>query len=387
MGFSACPVAPAVYRNHTTGVRLVVHADDLLMGGRPDELRKLVQQLAKFVDLKHTLLKRPGVKGCEDGDKEGEFLKRRVRWVADGLEYSGDGSGKLVETILREWECEECKEATTPGVKGHDDPHSPVVIKGVYTKYRRTAAQLNYVSLDRADLSFAAKEVCRGVSNPTHGDVMDLKRIVRYLKGVPSLVYKFFDTGGEGEIHGYTDSDWGSCPRSFRSTSGGCVSVGRNLVHFHSRTQTTVSLSSGEAELVASVNLIMETLLVRSLLAFWRDKTGVVHLYGDSSAAKGVMMRQGAGRIKHLTLKHLWNQDYVQSGVAVPHKIPRERNPADLFTHYWTTGEWKILGGYLNVYNGLISWPRGGVESRMSVAKDKKRKRLCSGFVWYAGIV
>ena len=49
------------------------------------------------------------------------------------------------------------------------------------TMFRRSAAMLNYMAQDRLDLSFASKEVSRGIAKPTQEDVVKLKRIIRYL--------------------------------------------------------------------------------------------------------------------------------------------------------------------------------------------------------------
>ena len=45
------------------------------------------------------------------------------------------------------------------------------------TKFRRAAAMLNYMSQDRPDLSFASKEVSRGMAKPTAKDVVKLKEL------------------------------------------------------------------------------------------------------------------------------------------------------------------------------------------------------------------
>ena len=46
----------------------------------------------------------------------------------------------------------------------------------------------------------------------------------------------------------YTDTDWAGCARTRKSTSGGCVMVGRHLIKAWSATQASIALSSGEAE-------------------------------------------------------------------------------------------------------------------------------------------
>ena len=58
-----------------------------------------------------------------------------------------------------------------------------------------------------------------------------------------------------------------------------------------------------------------------------------MRLYIDASAAKGILMRRGAGKIKHLEIKQLWCQRAVDRyGIEVV-KIPRGSNLADSLTH------------------------------------------------------
>ena len=59
----------------------------------------------------------------------------------------------------------------------------------------------------------------------------------------------------------------------------------------------------------------------------------------DSSAANGIVLRRGAGKVKHLEVRQLWVQDHVEKGEIICTEIPRHRNLADLFTHHWTHGE------------------------------------------------
>ena len=55
--------------------------------------------------------------------------------------------------------------------------------------------------------------------------------------------------------------------------------------------------------------------------------------YTDASACRGMLLRSGVGRIKHLTTKQLWAQGAVASYGVVIEKIPRAVNNADAFTH------------------------------------------------------
>ena len=119
--------------------------------------------------------------------------------------------------------------------------------------FRAVAARAMYLSLDRPDIMFSAKELCREFAAPTCHRVVKLKRLVRYLKGRPrmQLVFQFQEM--PDALTTFTDSDWAGCPYSRRSTSGGIVMLGRRLLKCWSRTQATVALPSAGAELYAAI--------------------------------------------------------------------------------------------------------------------------------------
>ena len=64
------------------------------------------------------------------------------------------------------------KGAATPGVdyKEEEVSQKELDAQGT-TMYRGMAARSNYMSLDRMDLAYASKEVSRGMSKPTEGDL------------------------------------------------------------------------------------------------------------------------------------------------------------------------------------------------------------------------
>ena len=80
------------------------------------------------------------------------------------------------------------------------------------------------------------------------------------------------------------------------------------------------------------------------------DLFGEAHaleIYTDSSAARGVVMRTGSGKLKHLSTKQLWIQEHVADGKVLITKTPREQNPADALTHGWSVPEsrfFSVLG-------------------------------------------
>ena len=110
------------------------------------------------------------------------------------------------------------------------------------------------------------------------------------------------------------------------------MSGSHTLAHWSS-TQTVVALSSAEAELNSAVKIISESLGVRNMfLAAGKSKKIVVKT--DSSACKGILHREGCGKVKHLEARQLWTQQHVAS-VDVQY-LPRDLNASDVLTHHWS---------------------------------------------------
>ena len=117
---------------------------------------------------------------------------------------------KSVQTPGRDEKCWQEEEEDRERLKNQDA-----------SQYRALAARANYLVLDRLDIQYAVKAICRGMSNPTRGDLRRLRRLGRYLVGRPRCVWSFEFQDARGELAGYTESDWAGFRKTARSTSGG----------------------------------------------------------------------------------------------------------------------------------------------------------------------
>ena len=170
------------------------------------------------------------------------------------------------------------------------------------------------------------------MSKPTESSRTALKRLCRYLVGLPRLVH-IYRWQSVDAIDVYTDTDWAGCPRTRKSTSGGCIMLGSHTIKTWSSTQSSVSLSSGEAEFNGVVRGSGAGLGYRSLLGDLGQDLPL-RVWTDSSAALGICSRQGLGKLRHLDTHTLWVQLAVRSGQVDLRKIDGEVHPADLFTKH-----------------------------------------------------
>ena len=111
-------------------------------------------------------------------EQEGKFLGRSTCWRSYGLTWTGDV--KLVNEELQEWDMSTSYGLETPGLIDEYDVRSHEIAefmsKEETAKYRRTAAKLNYLSLDNPMIAFASKEASRSMSSPKQGEDIKLKR-------------------------------------------------------------------------------------------------------------------------------------------------------------------------------------------------------------------
>ena len=91
------------------------------------------------------------------------------------------------------------------------------------------------------------------MAKPRIHDFMNVKRIVRFMLGMSEVGFKYMWQGEceAKQVKVYVDSDWAGCKATRKSTSGGVLKMGRQVIKTWSSTQATVATSSGEAELLA----------------------------------------------------------------------------------------------------------------------------------------
>ena len=126
-----------------------------------------------------------------------------------------------------------------------------------------------------------------------------------------------------------TDSDWATCKQTRRSKSGGMILSGDHVVHYWCKMQDRIALSSGEAELKSVCKGVAELLLMRNIVSFLRGAPPKLVSNLDASACKGIVLRQGAGQVKHLTTRQLWVQETVRDYEVQVEKVSRDDNLSD----------------------------------------------------------
>jgi hypothetical protein len=329
VGFVQGKSTPCLFYHEPRNLRCVVYGDDFTVLGSEGNLDWFRKQMRKRYEVEFKA--RLGY-GDNDG-KSVSLLNRPIELTPGGITYEADqrhveiikrdlGLGAKVRYTPFPYEKITAEEIAAP---------TPELPPHRATLYRAVVARANYLSQDRSDIRYAVKELSRKMSAPREGDWGRLKRLGRYLVQHPRLIQKIMRQGATKFLDVWVDTDFAGCLQTRKSTSGGVITIGDHVIKTWSNTQSTIALSSGEAEYYGMVKGGSQALGVKSML----HDLGVnlnIRLRTDASAAKGIATRRGLGKIRHIEVNQLWLQEKVNSGEIQVMKVKGEGNLADGLT-------------------------------------------------------
>ena len=93
-----------------------------------------------------------------------------------------------------------------------------------------------------------------------------MKRIIKYLNKTINYGI-WYPKDSNVSLVGYTDDDWAEDSNDKKTTSGGCFYMGTNLVAWVSKKQSSISLSTVEAEYIAIGSCCTQLLWMKQMLS------------------------------------------------------------------------------------------------------------------------
>ena len=326
-GFTPGVGSPVLFVNLVRDLRVSIHGDDITALGRDSDLLWLKEALETRYELKYG-----GMLGPDSGDvQDATILNRLIHFGKDETTYEADP--RHVQILVRELGLQNAKDVATLGVTRKYDPECALLSAQEVSRYRSLVMRANYLSLDRPDVSYTAKELARKMSEPNQDDWVGLKRLVRFLHHRARLVWSFKQQREPDALRMFSDSDDGGCARTRKSASCGVLMHGDHLVKIYSSTQHVIALSSGESEFYAGICAGSTLIGARSMAEdLGVSRLGV--LLFDATAAKAMLTRKGFGRAKHIHRSHLWLQQRIDHRDFKLGKVGTKANPADLGTKH-----------------------------------------------------
>lgn len=251
-------------------------------------------------------------------DQAGNFLVHQTQKIAD---------------VLTRLNLVDANPADTPMVTGYQVDSTAEAFSDT-TLYRCILGKLNFIArCSRPDIAVSTNLLSRHANNPTVQDWKALKRIARYLKG--TMHYRLrFTSQKTGGLEIFADASFGSDTTDGTSTSGVCYMYNHCLFDWLCKKQTTVSLSSCEAELNALSFSLMDC---EWLMQLFKD-IGVsvkcpIQVYQDNRSCLALLNSESCKqRTKYLQIKLHRARECIQKGLIQVSYMPGNEIPADLLS-------------------------------------------------------
>ncbi|CAM8887237.1 unnamed protein product [Rhodiola kirilowii] len=194
---------------------------------------------------------------------------------------------------------------------------------------------------------------CRRLESGARGRVwshlLQVKRIIKYVCRIIDFgVWYTEDTNPH--LVGYCDVDWAGNTKDWKSTSGGCFFMGKNLVSWFSRKQNSISLSTAEAEYIAAGSCCTQLLWMKQMLSEYGVKQKEMILYCDNMSAISISKNPVQhSRTKHIDIRHHFIRELVEQKVVTPTHVTTDKQLADIFTKPLDAAQFETLRSSLGL--------------------------------------
>ena len=205
------------------------------------------------------------------------------------------------------------------------DARSPEAVKA----YQGLVGALLYAAINtRPDVAYAVGMLCRAMAKPTPELQAAALRVLGYLYRTRELGLRY--EANRAPLAGMTDSDWAVK----HSTSGFVFMYNSAAISWGSKKQSSVALSSCEAELMAASLAATEAVHLKKFLSeLGLDGGEPIALSCDNTAARDTAYNpEHHQKVKHIERRHFYVRECVENHeITVPY-VNTVHNLADFFT-------------------------------------------------------
>ena len=336
MGMTQSKADPCVFFKKVNGeVKLIamLHVDDTLLVGPPEEFewfKKGVSKRFKYT-FEDKLKKHLGVWYEWQKDENGNMcLIATMPTLVEEIINKA-------ETMSRKFKNKPLKLYDTPGAPGDTfdkNKEDPVEQE----EYRSIVGKAMYlVTKIWAEGANTTRELTRHFSNPGQEHWDGLFRMAGYLQKYKEEIKLIYKKPLELRPGVMIDSSYAPGKYDRKSISGALFTLGGMLVHYFSKTQSIVVLSSTEAEFLVFTPAVQEILFQLMILDEWGVAVKPAIILEDNEATIALIKNSGVGqRTKHIDIRYRFcKQHYPQS--FYPIHVGTKDNDSDALTKHQST--------------------------------------------------
>ena len=212
---------------------------------------------------------------------------------------------------------------------------SPEILK----EYQSLLGHLMYIMVStRPDIAYAVSKFAQYLQQPTAFHLHGVKNLVKYIYTTRnlSLMYKRKTRFSDYSLVAFADSDWATDIKNRRSHTGGLLTLGNTPIMWISTLQTTVSLSSAEAEIKALKEVVRNVLWIRQLIMdtkLIRNLPSTTIFEDNQATIRMVSNPEVSIQNRHTDIAYRFiTENITQFRTISLQWIPTHNNVADMFT-------------------------------------------------------
>jgi hypothetical protein len=188
------------------------------------------------------------------------------------------------------------------------------------------------------------------MAKPYEHQFQAARRVMRYLSQTAHYCMKFGDSAvapNNSGLIAFTDSDYGECKETRRSTSGCLVLYNGDIIHWSSRRQKIVTTSTTEAEYIALGEAVKEIQWCRNWLSevIGEEMVGTMVIHEDNQAT--IQLAQFSDKIsqrtKHIDIRYHFLREVIADGQIKLAWIQSKDQLADILTKPLQGGAFKHI--------------------------------------------
>jgi hypothetical protein len=312
------------HRHNKLVLVLALYVDDTLCAGEKGEVEWAYKVIEKRFAIKRLgkLKKHLGVNWTWHTDQQGDiYLKANINtMVADISAKFLTATGKLAKVY------------DTPALpNSHLLKNSGEIVKLDY--YRSLVGMLMYLTTKvYPELSNSVRELASHLTTPGKDHWKALERCIGYVSNVKDAG-QVFRRPRELRSISDCDSNYARDENDRKSISGRINTLGGMITNWTSKKQSTVSLSSTEAEYQALSECVQEAIFTQSLIQELTGECNTAIIYEDNIGAIFLVKNQQvSARTKHIDVRHHYMRDLHESKRIEVRFKRTDKNSSDILT-------------------------------------------------------
>lgn len=254
--YRPCTADESIFINKEKKVILAIYVDDILITG-PDKTE--IEKVKTMFKAEYKM---------KDLGNISRYLGLDVTQSIDRTRLQ-ISQRSYIQEILGTYGFSDCNPTATPMEPGIILQKSQAEINVErQQKYQQAIGSLMYLMVQtRPDIAYAVSTLAQFSSNPNDVHWYAVKRIFRYLKGTLDLGIEYSGNAKQAsELIGFSDADYAGDRDTRRSTSAFVFMLSGGPITWTSKKQTSVALSTCEAEYMAMSKASTEAMWLRKLL-------------------------------------------------------------------------------------------------------------------------